>query len=144
MRISDWSSDVCSSDLCFIADLGGYAAWSPALTRCIEHSRTDGGNLQPLPLREVYKLGQSARSTGGMEQSHGFFRHHRLQPFGIPRLRRLINIALDDLERRRIKGASIPAAGMENATITLGSTDFYKSVYVHYIRCTTGTQRPPG
>src|SRR3546814_8962093 len=82
MRISDWSSDVCSSDL-----------------TC----RTDGGNLQPLPLREGYKLGQSARSTGGMEQGHGFFRHRRLQPFGIPRLRRLINIAVDDCERRRIK-----------------------------------------
>src|SRR3546814_6950410 len=109
MRISDWSSDVCSSDL-----------------TC----RTDGGNLQPLPLREGYKLGQSARSTGGMEQGHGFFRHRRLQPFGIPRLRRLINIAVDDCERRRIKGASIPAAGMENATITLGRNDFYKRVYV--------------
>src|SRR3546814_13933342 len=109
MRISDWSSDVCSSDL-------------------------------PLPLREGYKLGQSARSTGGMEQGHGFFRHRRLQPFGIPRLRRLINIAVDDCERRRIKGASIPAAGMENATITLGSKDFYKRVYVRSTRRRHGKQ----
>src|SRR3546814_18735980 len=123
MRISDWSSDVCSSDLCFIADLGGYAAWSPALTRCIEHSRTDGGNLQPLPLREGYKLGQSARSTGGMEQGHGFFRHRRLQPFGIPRLRRLINIAVDDCEGRRSKCESLPAEGRETTKITLRNTD---------------------
>src|SRR3546814_15776965 len=121
MRISDWSSDVCSSDLhgtdaicafrpvsgalflkahyrrftlaknrlilfaqrygkgqqCFLADLGGYAAWSPALTRCIDHSRTDGGNLQPLPLRAGYKLGPSARTQGGMEQRPGFSRHRR-------------------------------------------------------------------
>src|SRR3546814_5766157 len=80
MRISDWSSDVCSSDL----------------------------------------------------------------PFGIPRLRRLINIALDDCERRRIKGASIPAAGMENATITLGSNDFYKRVYVRSTRRRHGKPRLPG
>src|SRR3546814_4374994 len=76
-----------------------------------------------------------------MEQGHGFFRHRRLQPFGIPRLRRLINIAVDDCERRRIKGASIPAAGMENATITLGSNDFYKRVYVRSTRRRHGKPR---
>src|SRR3546814_15124314 len=80
MRISDWSSDVCSSDL----------------------------------------------------------------PFGIPRLRRFINIALDDRERRRIKGAAIPAAGMENATITPRSHDFYKRVYVRSTRRRHGKPRLPG
>src|SRR3546814_4256148 len=78
---------------------------------------------------------------GGMEQGHGFFRHRRLQPFGIPRLRRLINIAVDDCERRRIKGASIPAEGMDNATITLGSNDFYQRVYVRSTRRRHGKPR---
>src|SRR3546814_20714512 len=69
MRISDWSSDVCSSDLRSVAKRAGrrrsYAVASPS---CLRSARPIGPTTKPLPLKlfrrsEERRVGKECVST---------------------------------------------------------------------------------
>src|SRR3546814_7446785 len=82
MLISDWSSDVCSSDLELIIDLKGQG-WLALVTRRILH-RIDGSLLCPLVLR-------LAPLQLHLVYSHSFSPHSMIM-FYPPRRRRSIEM----------------------------------------------------
>src|SRR3546814_14618965 len=70
MRISDWSSDVCSSDLC----AGAGSSRSVAGTACDStgRARTTTAGIQPLPAACAYTAGPSGRSLVEMPRTRAF------------------------------------------------------------------------
>src|SRR3546814_4606734 len=62
MRISDWSSDVCSSDLFAVVEPGGAGVGAGSL--CIGSSRSGASPIYPAPHKINHSLRCSARRGG--------------------------------------------------------------------------------
>src|SRR3546814_8767572 len=74
MRISDWSSDVCSSDLPEVG--GGIAEITPALVTMFDHAPDrEGPRQQPRRTTRVAALEQRADAAGGDDLT--LHRHRR-------------------------------------------------------------------
>src|SRR3546814_10921730 len=72
MRISDWSSDVCSSDLAVIKDYGSAHGLDPANWTFLT-TASDQPEDATRPLAEAY--GHSFAKTGDGYQVHGVVTH---------------------------------------------------------------------
>src|SRR3546814_3410631 len=73
MRISDWSSDVCSSDLCCLTDDDDIGCWSEptdGLRSEHEHARVAGQFSDQLACHATGKVGHLLRVTGQAERQH--------------------------------------------------------------------------
>src|SRR3546814_16451845 len=79
MRISDWSSDVCSSDLAVERDVARHVAqWHAATDVAPFHGALLGNQAHMLHLEAVIRVRQACRNRGAAAPRHAIAEVHRL------------------------------------------------------------------